>query len=73
VPVPRYARVFLVQVLLYQRIMGQLYVMGTAIVTPAIYQRMSLAGHCETLLPTDDTRQKTEGLLCRILEPGKAK
>ena len=60
------------QVLLYQRIMGQLFVMGAAIITPAICQQMSLAGHWETLLPTDDTRQKTEGLLRRILEPGKA-
>ena len=61
------------QVLPYQRIMGQLFVMGAAKITPAICQRVSLAGHWETLLPTDDTRQKTEGLLRRILEPGKAK
>ena len=61
------------QVLPHQRIMGRLFVMGAAIVTPAIYQRVSLAGHWDTLLPTDDTRQKTEGLLRRILKPGKAK
>ena len=71
--VPSYTRVFLMQVLPHQRIMGQLFVMGASMITAAICQRVSLVGHWETLLPTDDTRQKTEGLLRRILKPGKAK
>jgi hypothetical protein len=61
------------QVLPYQRIMGLLFVMGAAKIRPVIYQRVSLVGHWNTLLPTDDTRQKTEGLLRCIPEPGKAK
>ena len=48
------------QVLPYQRIMARLFVMGAAIITPAIYQRVSLAGHYATLLSIDEPPRARE-------------